>query len=102
LLEERSKGLPLEAKLMHVHSVQANDNFRMTDTKIYNNFDPITKGEILAYDKNGPIISPYDGLILMPLYQKQGNDGFFIIQEITARSKEAKNPISMISKIEKY
>lgn len=99
LLEERSKGLPLEAKLVYVHRVDPSDHFRMTDTKIYNNFDPIAEGEILAYDKNGPIKSPYGGLILMPLYQKQGDDGFFIIQEITARSKEEEYKGSMASKL---
>jgi succinylglutamate desuccinylase len=70
----------------------------MTETKIYNNFDPIAKGEVLAYDKNGPIKSPYGGLILMPLYQKQGDDGFFVIQEITARSKEEAHEDLMASK----
>lgn len=87
LLIERSKGLPLEALLVYVHQVEPDMEFRMTDKKIYNNFDPIQKGEILAYDKNGPIPAPYGGLILMPLYQVQGSDGFFIIQEMTARTK---------------
>lgn len=98
LLEERSKGLPLEAKLVYVHRVHPSDNFRMIDTKIYSNFDPISKDEILAYDKNGAIKSPCDGLILMPLYQNQGDDGFFIIQEITARSNEGQYESSVLSK----
>lgn len=91
LLEARSVGLPLEAQLVYVHSIQSGDQFRMTATKIYNNFDPIHKGDILAYDKYGAIEAPYDGLILMPLYQKQGNDGFFVIQEITSRISTAKS-----------
>jgi len=49
---------------------------------IYANFDPVTKGELLAYDRHGEIRAKFDGLILMPLYQKQGNDGFFIIKDI--------------------
>lgn len=85
LLLERSQGLPLEAKLVYVHEVKPTDNFRMTTRKIYNNFEPISKGEILAEDKAGAIPAPYGGLILMPLYQKQGSDGFFIVQEITPR-----------------
>lgn len=85
LLQERSEGLPLEADLVYVHSMGPEDGFRMTDTKIYHNFEPIKKGEILAYDHQGPIPSPYTGLILMPLYQPQGNDGFFVIQERTVR-----------------
>ncbi|BDS09964.1 succinylglutamate desuccinylase/aspartoacylase domain-containing protein [Aureispira anguillae] len=86
LLEERSKGLPLEAKLMYVHRVRPEDDFKMVNQPIYNNFDPIKEGEILAYDKNGAIKSPCAGLILMPLYQNQGDDGFFVVQEITSRT----------------
>ena len=89
LLQSRSEGLPLEADLVYVHDVAPEDEFRMTDAKVYNNFEPIKKGEILAYDRNGPIASPCAGLILMPLYQPQGSDGFFIIQERTPRSKSA-------------
>ena len=42
----------------------------------------VKKGELIAKDKNGDIFSPANGRILMPLYQKQGEDGFFIIKEI--------------------
>lgn len=87
LLQERSQGLPLEAKLMYVHSIKEGDDFSMKEEKIYKNFEPISKGEILAYDKNGAVKAPYGGLILMPLYQAQGNDGFFIIEEITPRPR---------------
>lgn len=85
LLLDRSQGLPLEAKLVYVHAVGPDDEFVMTTRRIYNNFDPIEKGEILAYDKNGAVLAPFGGLILMPLYQKQGSDGFFIVQELTPR-----------------
>jgi len=85
LLEERSRGLPLEAKLLYVHPITEEDGFRMKEDHVYNNFDPVEKGELLAHDKNGPIYSPHKGLILMPLYQKQGSDGFFIVEELTPR-----------------
>ena len=48
----------------------------------YKNFQKISKGEVLAEDRNGHIVSQYNGRILMPLYQKQGEEGFFIIKEI--------------------
>ncbi len=86
LLLQQSNGLPLEAKLVYVHPINPDDDFNMLDYPIYKNFAPIKKGEIIANDKNGPIASPASGLILMPLYQKQGEDGFFIIKEITPRS----------------
>lgn len=44
------------------------------------NFHPIRKHEVLADNRFGSIVSPCDGRILMPLYQQQGNDGFFILQ----------------------
>jgi succinylglutamate desuccinylase len=48
----------------------------------YVNFQPIQQGEHLANDTTGPVLAPEDGLILMPLYQPQGSDGFFVVQEI--------------------
>jgi succinylglutamate desuccinylase len=47
----------------------------------FKNFDAIEKNQILAKNKHGDILAPYSGYILMPLYQKQGEDGFFIISE---------------------
>jgi len=85
LLKERSRTLPLEAKLMHVHRISTGDDFKMKECRTYNNFDAIEEGEVLAFDKNGETRSPHSGLILMPLYQKQGDDGFFIIQEVEPR-----------------
>ena len=48
----------------------------------FKNFDRIEKGQLLATDRHGNILSPTDGLILMPLYQKQGENGFFIVREV--------------------
>ena len=47
----------------------------------YRNFQRITKGEELAMDKKGPIYAPKEGMIIMPLYQNSGNDGFFLVEE---------------------
>ena len=48
----------------------------------YGNFQSIKKDQILATLNFKPVKSPQKGLIFMPLYQKQGNDGFFIIKKI--------------------
>ncbi len=79
LLIEFSRGLPKVAELMYVHHVEPEDEFSMVPG--YKNFQPVKKGQLLAYDKKGPIYAPVDGLILMPLYQPQGEDGFFIIKQ---------------------
>ena len=80
LLIEYSRSLPKVAELLMCHTVQPEDEFRMAPN--YKNFQPVHKGELLAHDRNGYIFAQSDGRILMPLYQKQGNDGFFLIREI--------------------
>ena len=49
----------------------------------FHNFDPIRKGQVLAKNRHGLITATESGVILMPLYQKQGDDGFFIGREIS-------------------
>ena len=80
LLIEYSKGLPKVADLITAHAIRPEDNFQMKAG--YQNFEAVRKGEILAYDRNGPISAVEDGLVLMPLYQPQGNDGFFLIRPV--------------------
>ena len=48
----------------------------------YKNFQRISSGEIIAEDNEGPIEAPEDALLLMPLYQSQGEDGFFLIKKL--------------------
>ncbi len=80
LLKEFSKGLPKLSKLLYKHKISEKDEFKMKPG--YKNFQKISKGEVLAEDRKGHIVSQYNGRILMPLYQKQGEEGFFIIKEI--------------------
>lgn len=46
------------------------------------NFEGIDTGEILATSNGEEVLAPSSGQIFMPLYQKQGDDGFFIIRPI--------------------
>ena len=82
LLIEYSKGLPQIAQLITTKRINPEDEFRMMPN--YDNFQKVKKGELLAKDRYGEIYAPEDGLILMPLYQKQGDDGFFLIKTIVA------------------
>jgi hypothetical protein len=50
----------------------------------FENFQPVRRGQILARNNKGEIRAPENGLILMPLYQKLGEDGFFIGREVAA------------------
>lgn len=81
VLQEYSNRLPKVTRLRYVHHIRPGDDFRMRPG--YVNFQPVRKGEHVADDVTGPIYSPDDGLMLMPLYQPKGSDGFFIVQEIS-------------------
>lgn len=80
LLIQYSAGLPKIADLVYNHRVSSKDRFEMIPA--YKNFQFVKKGTLLAKDIRGPIYAPEDGLLLMPLYQKQGDDGFFLIKKI--------------------
>ena len=86
LLKSYSAGLPKLSELKYCYQFKPNDKFIMKAG--YKNFDPVKKGEILADDKNGPIVCKEDGYILMPKYQAQGNDGFFIIRPLEFSSNQ--------------
>ena len=80
LLRKYSENLPKLLELEHVHHIQPEEGFEMQPGFV--NFQKIKKGEHLANTKSGPIIAQWDARILMPLYQKRGTDGFFIVKEV--------------------
>lgn len=80
LLIEYSRELPKVAELIMCHRIKETDNFVMEPG--YENFQKVKKGELLAHDRNGPIYAEADASILMPLYQEQGDDGFFLIKTV--------------------
>ncbi|MEP1226412.1 MAG: succinylglutamate desuccinylase/aspartoacylase family protein [Ekhidna sp.] len=62
------------------HQVDTNSSFTMNSG--YINFQPVRKNEVLAKELDSQVQSPEKGRLFMPLYQKLGNDGFFIVREI--------------------
>lgn len=78
LLEEASQGLPSVVELRYRHAIRPEDGFLMLPG--FTNFQAVEQGQIVAQDRKGPVRMPEDGLMLMPLYQKLGNDGFFLVQ----------------------
>lgn len=80
LLIEYSRELPKVAELIMCHRIQEGDDFVMEPG--YENFQKVKKGDLLAQDRYGPIYAVADASILMPLYQKQGDDGFFLVKTV--------------------
>ena len=67
-------------EVRHREPIAPTDNFQMYPG--FENFDSVRKGQALAANCRGEIRSSEKGMIMMPLYQKQGEDGFFIIREV--------------------
>ena len=76
----RATGRSRIVEVRYRHAITRADDFKMDPG--YNNFDPVRRGQVLAGDVNGVVRSPEAGMILMPLYQKLGEDGFFVGREV--------------------
>ena len=80
LLEQHTGSLPAVVEVRHRQAITPVDQFRMKPG--FTSFQTIREGEHLASSARGPVTAPCDGLILMPLYQGQGSDGFFIVRPV--------------------
>jgi succinylglutamate desuccinylase len=80
VLRRASEGLPRIVEVRGRHHIEAGDNFRMAPG--WRHFQPVQKGALLATDKSGEIRADAQGLVLLPLYQGQGSDGFFMAREV--------------------
>lgn len=67
--------LPAMIEVVLRHPVRAGDGFRMAPG--FANLQPALAGTLLARDHSGEIRAPFDGIVLLPLYQPDGEDGFF-------------------------
>ena len=67
-------------KIIYRHGLEAEDQFKMVPG--FKNFQKIYKGDLLAFKNESEIKSEWDARIFMPLYQSQGNDGFFVIEKV--------------------
>lgn len=63
------------------YEIKPDENFSMRPG--FENFEPVKKDSLLAFSNGMPIPSPRSGRIFMPLYQKQGEDGFFVLKKIS-------------------
>lgn len=80
LLAGAVQGLSRVFEVRFRYGIQPEEDFQMAPG--YWNFRRIKRGDALACNCAGEIRSPFSGYIFMPLYQSQGNDGFFIIRPL--------------------
>ena len=74
------RDLPEVFAVRYRKPVAGEDGFSMRPG--YLNFQRISAGEVVGHDRNGPVTAPEGGRIFLPLYQDQGDDGFFIVRDV--------------------
>lgn len=83
LLARARRGLPQFVRIESRHAITPADEFRMEPG--FANIQPISADQLLAHDRNGEVRAPRTGILLMPLYQSQGDDGFFLGRAVPLR-----------------
>jgi predicted deacylase len=76
-----AEPFPRVLEVRHRHPVAEGDGFRMEPG--FASFDPVRAGQLLARDRTGPLPAREAGRVLLPLYQPQGDDGFFLMREFS-------------------
>ena len=79
-LKSVSQGVSSFFEIIDKYQIEPNEVFAME--KGFKSFETIKKGVLLAHSNGQSVHSEHDGNIFMPLYQKYGDDGFFIIRDI--------------------
>ena len=67
-------------EVFHRHALEDPLGFRMA--RGFRSFQKVPRGMLLAHDRGKPVYMKRNGLLFMPLYQKQGEEGFFLIRHI--------------------
>ncbi len=82
VLNKASASTPRVIEVRRRHAITPEDDFRMRPG--YRNFQRVEKKEHLGDDRRGEVRAVESGMILLPLYQGQGNDGFFLCREFSS------------------
>ncbi len=77
LMRERG-AVPRALELRYRHAVTAHDGFEMLPGFL--SFQRVEAGQLLAHDRQGEVRAQERGRVLMPLYQDQGDDGYFLVR----------------------
>lgn len=79
-LRESARGLPRVLEIRHRQHIGAGDEFVMESG--FGSFDEVDKGKLLAHCNGRPLVASEDGRVLLPLYQGQGDDGYFLARTV--------------------
>ncbi len=94
-LDAAVRGLPPELEVAYRHHVEPGTDFRMIAG--LGNLQAVERGALLAHEGPGlasEVRAPWSGTLLMPRYQGQGVDGFFLGRPPAARARADDSPRS--------
>ncbi|MGB5315137.1 MAG: succinylglutamate desuccinylase/aspartoacylase family protein [Robiginitalea sp.] len=69
-------------EVFYRHELPASHTFRMKEG--FWSFQSLPKGTVLGSEAGAPVAMQKKGILFMPLYQKQGEEGFFLIRKTPA------------------
>lgn len=78
LLQQQGMQQQAVYQLRSAYHIRDDEAFLMEPG--FRNLQSVRRGERLATSDGTPVLAPEDGYLLMPLYQPQGNFGFFLVQ----------------------
>lgn len=73
-------GVPKVVEIVQRHAIAPSDRFVMRPGFV--NFEAVAKGEVLGEDARGEVRAPFAARVMLPLYQAQGDDGFFLARDV--------------------
>jgi len=79
-LSKAAEGNTIFYEVIFRHCIEKSDKFEMLPG--FRSFDKLTKGEAMASHNGQEINALKDTIVFMPLYQVQGEEGFFLIRPI--------------------
>lgn len=82
-LTHAGSGLPSVVEVLYRHELEQGEDFRMLPG--LSSFQEIEKDRLLAHSGSNAerqVLAPFGGVLLMPRYQGQGLDGFFMGRSI--------------------
>ena len=80
-LARDSAHVPRALEMRYKRDLVPGDGFEMVPG--YRNFQSVRLGDVVARDGTGEVVVRESGRLLMPLYQEQGEDGFFLVREFS-------------------
>ncbi|MYG80397.1 MAG: hypothetical protein F4187_00860 [Gemmatimonadetes bacterium] len=82
MLRNLTGHLPGYLETVYRHPVEERDDYATRPG--WRNFQRVQAGDVVGDDRNGEVAAPCSGMLLMPLYQRLGEDGFFVVRDLAA------------------